>query len=91
MLTVRRAFGYSFATWRFHLRGEAILGGADVGWVRDIKASSLMRRDLAVVPVGAGPDAIRTQYPLGSTKYVAVVKTARVPFSDCLILPAYMR
>ena len=23
-ITVRRTFGYSFATWRFHLRGEAI-------------------------------------------------------------------
>ena len=22
--TVRRTFGYSFATWRFHVRGEAI-------------------------------------------------------------------
>jgi CIC family chloride channel protein len=23
-MTVRRFFGYSFTTWRFHLRGEAI-------------------------------------------------------------------
>ena len=23
-LTVRKTFGYSFATWRFHLRGESI-------------------------------------------------------------------
>jgi len=73
VLTVRRVFGYSFATWRFHLRGEAILGGEDIGWVRDTTASSLMRRDLAVVPAGAGLDETRAQHLLGSTKYIAVV------------------
>ena len=30
VLTVRQVFGYSFAIWRFHLRGEAILGGEDI-------------------------------------------------------------
>ena len=44
-LTVRQAFGYSFATWRFHLRGEAFLGGEDVGWARQTTARDLMRRD----------------------------------------------
>ena len=33
-LTVRRTFGYSFATWRFHLRGEAIRSAVDIGWMR---------------------------------------------------------
>jgi chloride channel protein, CIC family len=73
VLTVRRVFGYSFATWRFHLRGEAILGGEDIGWVRDTTASRLMRRDLAIVPVNATLDEIRARHLLGSTKYVAVV------------------
>jgi len=31
---VRRAFGYSFATWRLHLRGESIRSAQDVGWIR---------------------------------------------------------
>jgi len=29
----RDLFGYSFATWRFHLRGEAIRSAADIGWI----------------------------------------------------------
>jgi CIC family chloride channel protein len=73
VLTVRRVFGYSFATWRFHLRGEAILGGEDIGWVRDLTARSLMRRDLPTVSADTGLDAPRAQYLLGSTRYVAVV------------------
>src|SRR5262245_55724997 len=32
----RELFGYSFATWRFHLRGETIRGAGDVGWIRDL-------------------------------------------------------
>ena len=35
-LTVRRTFGYSFATWRFHLRGEAIRSAVDIGWMRNL-------------------------------------------------------
>jgi len=35
-LIVRRLFGYSFATWRFHLRGEAIRSAHDIGWLRDL-------------------------------------------------------
>jgi chloride channel protein, CIC family len=44
-LIVRELFGYSFATWRFHLRGEAIRGPQDVGWVRQLHATTLMRSD----------------------------------------------
>jgi CIC family chloride channel protein len=73
VLTVRRVFGYSFATWRFHLRGEAILGGEDIGWVREMTAHSLMRKDLAVVDADRGIEDMRAQYLLGSAKYVAVV------------------
>jgi CIC family chloride channel protein len=55
-LIVRELFGYSFATWRFHLRGEAIRGPQDVGWVRQMSAASLMRADfenaLTTMPIG---------------------------------------
>ena len=44
-LIVRELFGYSFATWRFHLRGEPLRGPQDVGWVRQLNATSLMRTD----------------------------------------------
>ncbi len=33
MQVTREFFGYSFTTWRFHLRGETIRGAADVGWI----------------------------------------------------------
>jgi CIC family chloride channel protein len=55
-LIVRELFGYSFATWRFHLRGEVIRGPQDVGWIQQMNANSLMRGDfenaLSTMPVG---------------------------------------
>ncbi|MBE7218119.1 MAG: chloride channel protein, partial [Caulobacteraceae bacterium] len=35
-LAVRETFGYSFSTWRLHLRGETIRSAADVGWIRSL-------------------------------------------------------
>ena len=32
-LLTRELFGYSFATWRFHLRGETIRSATDIGWI----------------------------------------------------------
>jgi chloride channel protein, CIC family len=75
-LTVRQVFGYSFAIWRFHLRGEAILGGEDIGWARQITAKDLMRRDLATAPETMRLSEFRSRFPLGSTKYVAAVNAA---------------
>ena len=75
-LTVRQVFGYSFATWRFHLRGEAILGGEDVGWARQTTARDLMRRDLTIAPVAMQVSEFRSKFPLGSTKFVAVIDQA---------------
>jgi CIC family chloride channel protein len=72
-LTVRQVFGYSFATWRFHLRGEAILSGEDIGWVRQTSARNLMRKDIAVAPAAMRLSDFRTRFPAGATKYVAAV------------------
>jgi CIC family chloride channel protein len=49
-LIVRELFGYSFATWRFHLRGEVIRGPQDVGWVQQLSATTLMRSDFETAP-----------------------------------------
>jgi len=46
----REMFGYSFATWRFHLRGESIRSAADVGWLRDLTVRRMMRPDVRTVP-----------------------------------------
>jgi CIC family chloride channel protein len=45
-LVVRSTFGYSFATWRFHLRGESIRSAHDVGWIRNLTVDKLMRADV---------------------------------------------
>jgi CIC family chloride channel protein len=74
----RELFGYSFATWRLHLRGETIRSAADVGWIRDLTVRRLMRPDVATVDVGVGIKDFRVKFPLGSkTQVVAVDTTGR--------------
>jgi len=74
----RELFGYSFATWRLHLRGETIRSAADVGWIRDLTVRRLMRADVATVDAGIGIDEFRTRFPLGSkTQVVAIDATGR--------------
>ncbi|WP_334504982.1 chloride channel protein [Bradyrhizobium sp. AZCC 1678] len=74
----RELFGYSFATWRLHLRGETIRSAADVGWIRDLTVRRLMRSDVATVDAGIGIEDFRVKFPLGSkTQVVAVDATGR--------------
>jgi CIC family chloride channel protein len=72
----RELFGYSFATWRFHLRGESIRSAADVGWIRDLTVRSLMREDVPTVNAGIGIEQFRSQFPLGSMTQVVAVDGA---------------
>jgi CIC family chloride channel protein len=72
-LVVRETFGYSFSTWRLHLRGETIRGGIDVGWMRSLTVGRMMRRDPPTIPGRAGLAELRRRYPLGSTQSVVVV------------------
>ncbi len=77
-MITRELFGYSFATWRFHLRGETIRSAADVGWIRDLTVQRLMRPDLATVDADIGIADFRVKFPLGSkTQVVAVDATGR--------------
>jgi CIC family chloride channel protein len=69
-LTVRRTFGYSFATWRFHLRGEAIRSAVDIGWVRNLTVGRMMRRDYRTVPADQPLAQFRRENPLGSANRV---------------------
>ena len=74
----RELFGYSFATWRLHLRGETIRSAADVGWIRDLTVRRLMRPDLVTVNAGMEIEDFRKQFPLGSkTQVVAVDSQGR--------------
>lgn len=69
----REIFGYSFATWRFHLRGETIRSAADVGWIRDLTVGSMMRGDVPTVFAGMALGEFRTKFPLGSRTQVVAV------------------
>src|SRR6185437_6263006 len=69
----RELFGYSFATWRFHLRGETIRSAADIGWIRDLTVRSLMRPDLTTVNAGMPIEEFRDKFPLGSKTQVVAV------------------
>ena len=72
-VTVRRTFGYSFATWRFHLRGEAIRSAHDVGWMRNLTVGRMMRRELRRVPSDMSLAAFRREFPLGSMNRVVAI------------------
>ena len=74
--TVRRLFGYSFATWRFHLRGEAIRSAHDVGWLRDLSVGKMMRRVSRTVRSDARIGAFRRDFPLGSVTHVIALDEA---------------
>ncbi|HWX49095.1 MAG TPA: chloride channel protein [Roseomonas sp.] len=74
--TVRRLFGYSFATWRFHLRGEAIRSAHDIGWLRDLTVGKLMRRDVRTVRTDTRISSFRRDFPLGSTTHVVALDQA---------------
>jgi len=69
----RELFGYSFATWRFHLRGETIRSAADVGWIRDLTVRRLMRSDVTTVNADMTIEEFRDKFPLGSKNQVVVV------------------
>ncbi|MGB5949276.1 MAG: chloride channel protein [Parvibaculum sp.] len=74
----RLTFGYSFSTWRFHLRGVPITGAHDVGWIADLTVGRMMRADPFTVPVGMPLLKLRDMLPLGAaTRVFAVDETGR--------------
>ncbi|MBP2229344.1 CIC family chloride channel protein [Azospirillum agricola] len=72
-VVVRHAFGYSFATWRFHLRGVPIRGAYDVGWLSELTVVRLMRSDVKTVLASHSVAALRRLHPLGSSKILFAV------------------
>lgn len=70
---VREVFGYSFSTWRLHLRGETLRSGRDVGWMRALTAGQMMRRDVKQLPADASVATFRERFPLGSTTRVVLL------------------
>ena len=72
-LAVRATFGYSFTTWRLHLRGETIRGGQDVGWLRDLTVGRMMAPAPPRSPADQSLRVFREAYPLGSANVVVAV------------------
>ncbi len=72
-LMTQAIFGYSFSTWRLHLRGEDISGAHDVGWVRAMLVAGMMTAKPRTMPAEASLAAFRLAHPLGSSHYVALV------------------
>ena len=73
---VRERFGYSFSTWRLHLRGETIRSARDVGWIRTLTAGRMMRRDPQTLAASATVAEFRRRFPLGSTQRVILLDDA---------------
>ncbi|MEK1862538.1 MAG: chloride channel protein [Rhizobium leguminosarum] len=73
-LVVRSTFGYSFATWRFHLRGESIRSAHDVGWIRNLTVDKLMRADVKTARAGISLEEFKQAFPIGSTQRVILVE-----------------
>jgi CIC family chloride channel protein len=75
-MIVRETFGYSFSTWRLHLRGETIRSAHDVAWLRNLTAGRMMRGDAATIAAAASIDEFRRRFPLGSTRRVVILDDA---------------
>ena len=72
-LVVRHWFGYSFATWRFHLRGVALHSPHDIGWLHELRVAKLMRQDFVAVPPPTTLAELCRQFPIGESRRVFVV------------------
>lgn len=86
---VRERFGYSFSTWRLHLRGETVRSARDVGWVRSLTAGRMMRADTATVSNGLTVGEFRHRFPLGSKTRVVLVDDGQHYAGILLVASAY--
>jgi CIC family chloride channel protein len=75
-VVVRESFGYSFSTWRLHLRGETIRSAHDVGFLRSLTAGTLMRAVRGSIAASASLDEARRRFPLGSIKQAVILDSA---------------
>ncbi len=72
----RQAFGYSFSTWRLHLRGGTITSARDVGWTAAMTAGQMMQRGASTLDVATRVEDARKRFPLGSSTRVALLDGA---------------
>jgi CIC family chloride channel protein len=87
----RELFGYSFATWRLHLRGETIRSAADVGWIRDLTVRRMMRSDVVTVNADMPIAEFRGTFPPGSKTQVVAVDGAGTYAGLVLVSEAHVQ
>lgn len=85
-VVVRTTFGYSFATWRFHLRGESIRSAHDVGWIRNLIVQRMMRADVKTAVIDTPLEKFRKDFPLGATQRV-VLTDETGKYAGIVLLP----
>ena len=73
---VRQTFGYSFATWRLHLRGESIRSAQDVGWMRTLTVARMMKTDVKTISCHQTIGEFMEEFLLGSTTWVVAADQA---------------
>ncbi|QXX75253.1 chloride channel protein [Methylovirgula sp. HY1] len=73
---VRQTFGYSFATWRMHLRGESIRSAQDVSWMRTLTVGRMMKTDVRTVMSYQKIADFMEEFPLGSRQWVVATDAA---------------
>ena len=83
---VRTTFGYSFATWRFHLRGETIRSAHDVGWIRSLTVDKIMRADVKTATAGMSVPEFKEAFPIGAAQRVILVDDAG-KYAGLVIVP----
>lgn len=88
-LIVRSLFGYSFSTWRMHLRGETIRSANDIGWMRNLTVRSMMRTELRTVPADMNLGEFCKAYPLGSAQRVIATSTDGIYAGMILVTDAH--
>jgi chloride channel protein, CIC family len=86
---VRETFGYSFSTWRLHLRGETIRSAHDVGWMRNLTVGRMMRPDVKTVPASMRIADFRAQFPLGATSRVIALDEQGAYAGMVIVADAY--
>jgi CIC family chloride channel protein len=72
-VAVRQWFGYSFATWRFHIRGLPIVSPEDVGWINDLNVGRLMDLNPPCIAATTSIAELVKTYPAGSVRHVFAV------------------
>jgi len=72
----REFFGYSFSTWRLHMRGSSIRSPRDIGWTISLTAGRMMRKDFTRALEDETIGEFRTRVPLGSTSKVVLLDEA---------------